>query len=104
MQTPTSLDIVMQDDRQVFHHVNVLARDTGWLHPPVLDQAGDGLVLFAGLLLVGAVTVVGFLLVRRPAVALVDFMAGTPMRPLLATGLRIGVRGDLAGEARTTAS
>jgi undecaprenyl-diphosphatase len=53
MQTPTSLDVVVPEDRHLFHAVNGFARDTGWLHTPMLDYAAYGVVLFAGLLLIG---------------------------------------------------
>jgi membrane-associated phospholipid phosphatase len=53
MQTPISLDTVVPEDRPLFHVVNVFARDTGWLHSPMLDYASYGVVAFACLLLVG---------------------------------------------------
>jgi membrane-associated phospholipid phosphatase len=37
----------------VFTEINELARDTGWLHAPLLDYASYGVVLFALLLLAG---------------------------------------------------
>ena len=40
-------------DRHDFELVNRLARDTGWLHGPVVAYATYGVILFAGLLVVG---------------------------------------------------
>ena len=37
----------------VFGGMNEFARDTGWLHAPMLAYATYGVVLFAGLLLAG---------------------------------------------------
>src|SRR5689334_14040325 len=53
MQSPPTLDNVVPWDRSVFHAVNEFARHTGWLHAPMLAYADYGVVLFAGLLLVG---------------------------------------------------
>lgn len=53
MLTPAPLDTVVFGDRSLFDDVNTFARDTGWLHTPMLDYADYGVVLFAGLLLVG---------------------------------------------------
>jgi membrane-associated phospholipid phosphatase len=53
MQTPISLDTVVPEDRPLFHAVNVFARDTGWLHSPMVDYASYGVAMFACLLLVG---------------------------------------------------
>jgi undecaprenyl-diphosphatase len=54
MQSPiVALDVVMPFDRTLFRDVNELARGSGWLHAPVLAYASYGVVLFAGLLLVG---------------------------------------------------
>jgi len=40
-------------DRHDFELVNRFARDTGWLHVPVVAYATYGVILFAGLLVVG---------------------------------------------------
>jgi membrane-associated phospholipid phosphatase len=40
-------------DIQVFNAINEFARDTGWLHAPLLDYANYGVVVFAVLLLAG---------------------------------------------------
>lgn len=40
-------------DHAIFDAINSFARDTAWLHTPLLDYANDGVVLFAALLLVG---------------------------------------------------
>lgn len=53
MHTPITLDTVIPEDRPLFRAVNEFARDTGWLHSPMLDYASYGVVVFACLLLVG---------------------------------------------------
>jgi membrane-associated phospholipid phosphatase len=52
---PTRLDSnsPVFGDRHFFDTINSLARDTGWLHTPMLEYANYGIALFAGLLLVG---------------------------------------------------
>src|SRR3954466_9992168 len=40
-------------DHRWFIAINSFARHTGWLHTPMLGYANYGVVLFAGLLLVG---------------------------------------------------
>ena len=40
-------------DTSDFQKINDLARHTGWLHQPAIFYANDGIVLFAGLLLLG---------------------------------------------------
>lgn len=40
-------------DETVLDKVNQFARDTGWLHPPILGYASYGVVVFAVLLLAG---------------------------------------------------
>ena len=40
-------------DDGLFNQINTLARHTGWLHSPMLVIAGDGVLLFAALLLAG---------------------------------------------------
>ncbi len=48
-----ALDPVIPWDRTLFRDVNSFARSTDWLHPTMLDYASYGVVLFAGLLVVG---------------------------------------------------
>jgi undecaprenyl-diphosphatase len=43
----------MDLDTRIFYDINNFARDTPWLHPVVAGYANDGVVLFAGFLLVG---------------------------------------------------
>jgi membrane-associated phospholipid phosphatase len=52
---PALLDLnnVVPGDRQSFEAINSFARHTALLHTPMLDYANYGVVLFAGLLLVG---------------------------------------------------
>jgi membrane-associated phospholipid phosphatase len=40
-------------NHQLFDDVNTFARNTGWLHSPLVDYAKDGVVLFGLLLIVG---------------------------------------------------
>ena len=49
----TSARLFFPDDKPMFLSVNALARHTPWLHAVMLDYATYGVVLFAGLLLVG---------------------------------------------------
>lgn len=53
MLIPSSSGPVVVGDQQFFDAVNRFARETGWLHVPVLTYATYGVALFAGLLLVG---------------------------------------------------
>lgn len=69
-------------DRAVFLHVNAWARDTSWLHPVISGYAKYGVVLFAGLLLVG------YLLSRRTGnLERVAASLWAPVGTLLAVGL-----------------
>ncbi len=40
-------------NHRLFDDVNTFARDTGWLHSPLVDYAKDGVVLFGLLLILG---------------------------------------------------
>ena len=54
MPSPTpAFDVVFPWDHTLFRGVNAFARETGWLHGVMLAYASYGVVLFAGLLLVG---------------------------------------------------
>ena len=53
MQTLVLQDAPVLGDDRLFKAINSFARDTGWLHAPMLTYASYGMVLFAGLLLVG---------------------------------------------------
>jgi membrane-associated phospholipid phosphatase len=48
-----ALDVVFPWDKVLFRGVNAFARQTDWLHGAMLTYASYGVVLFAGLLLVG---------------------------------------------------
>ena len=48
-----AFDVVFPWDRTLFRGVNAFARETGWLHGVLLAYASYGVVLFAGLLLLG---------------------------------------------------
>lgn len=47
------MDFLHQLDDRLFRAINSLARHTGWLHSPMSDYARFGVILFAGLLVVG---------------------------------------------------
>jgi undecaprenyl-diphosphatase len=53
VQSLTAPGTVVPGDRPAFQAVNTFARHTPWLHAPMLGYAGYGVVLFAGLLLMG---------------------------------------------------
>ena len=68
-------------DLWLFLDVNRLARSTGWLHTPMLDYAGYGLVVFAGLVLLG------WWLARRRSPRAVAAALWAGAAPLLALAL-----------------
>ncbi len=42
-------------NHRLFDDINTFARDTGWLHSPLVDYAKDGVVLFGLLLIIGLI-------------------------------------------------
>lgn len=53
MQNPIGLTLYFPGDRTLFHAINRFAAHTPWLHEAMLDYATYGVILFAGLLLLG---------------------------------------------------
>lgn len=62
------MDPLRRLDDRLFFEINSFARDTGWLHPPMLSYATYGVVLF-GLLLGGGLLVARHAPTRRLAAA-----------------------------------
>ena len=53
MQNPIGLTLYFPGDRTLFQAINRFAAHTPWLHEAMLDYATYGVILFAGLLLLG---------------------------------------------------
>lgn len=87
------MDSLRQLDDQLLLAINSLARDTAWLHAPVLAYAKYGLVLFAFLLLAG------LLISRRAPSRVLAAAAWACVATLIALGLNQPA-GHLFAESR----
>lgn len=70
----------MTADTRIFYVINHFARDTPWLYAIVSGYAAYGVVLFAALLVFGAVvSVAGYILLRPFLRRVLTTLAGTPL-------------------------